>query len=192
MRVTVMAAVAGAGVLAALLYGVSAFRAAQAQGSGTASPFVPDPNNGIRLSVRGWNRSELDKILLDFSKQYGLPPAATKVTTQSDKVLVITFPNDIEPKLLLFLVNYVQYPRDFDLKQRAIAAVAHAALTPAFGLPDSALAGKRAAIYVPANDTDYDLVYVRIEPGSAYRISFTNLIWKAVADPRMPAGVQDL
>jgi hypothetical protein len=104
----------------------------------------------------------------------------------------ITFPKDIQPKILYFLVNYLQYPREFDLKNRSIAVVARVVLTPAFGAPDDVLSGKNAMIYVPANDTDYDLVYVRIEQGQAYKVSFTDLVWQPVDEARVPGGIANL
>src|SRR5580704_13491238 len=66
-----------------------------------------------RCSFRaGWDRGELDRIVADFLRSYGVPESsALRIEAKSDRALAITFPNDIEPKLLLFLINYVQYPR---------------------------------------------------------------------------------
>jgi len=188
MRVLVMIAVVCACALALLF----SYKAANAQRQRAASPFVADTDNKTSLSVKGWEQAELGKIVADFSKQYDLPSTAMKIRTQSSKAAVMTFPNDIEPRLLFFLVNYVQYPNGFDLKGRSIAAVAHVILTPAFGVPDSMLIGKPAEIYVPAHDTEYDLVYAQVGSQKAYRIPFTNLIWQAAADARVPAAIGGL
>ena len=191
MRSVITFAIAAICVLGASAYMAVAYKAA-AQGSKGVPAFVADPKNSIRLSVHGWGRSELDKILADFSQQYGLPGSGMTVAAQPNETLVITFPNDIEPKLLFFLINYIHYPNGFDLKHRSIAAVAHVVLTPAFGAPDSAFIGKRAIIYVPANDTDYDLVYAQIETDKTYKIPFTDLIWRDTADARLPTAIKGL
>lgn len=130
--------------------------------------------------------------MTDFSGQYDLSRAAIVVEAGPANVLTVTFPNDIEPKLLFFLVNYIQYPNGFDLGRRTIGAMAHVILTPAFGVPDLELIGKRATMYVPADDTEYDLIYARTESGDAYQISFTNLIWERVADARVPVAGRGL
>jgi len=42
---------------------------------------------------------------------------------------------------------------------------------------------------VPSDDSDYDLVYAKVEAGKVYRISFTNLVWEEMPDERFPAAV---
>jgi hypothetical protein len=49
-----------------------------------------------------------------------------------------------------------------------------------------------AWIYMPDNDHEYDLAYLRRASGQTYRISFTNMVWEPVADSRLPAGVRAL
>jgi hypothetical protein len=39
---------------------------------------------------------------------------------------------------------------------------------------------------VLADDDQYDLVYAKTETGAAYKVPFTNLIWKAVDTARTP------
>jgi hypothetical protein len=170
------------------------WRVASVQDRRMTSAYVADPNNKLSLSVRGWNRTELDKILADFLKSYDLPDASTmlRIEEKPGDILVVTFPRDIQPAQFFFLVNYIQYPKDFDLEQRSIGVLGHIVITPAFGPPDTALVGKNAEIYVPADDDQYDEVYARVESGAAYRISFTNLIWQPAAEARMPATVAGL
>lgn len=189
MRVLVILVVLVAVILAAIVIArvVLFSRDAGAQAERMTSAFVPDRNNRISLVVRGWNRADLDRILSDFLQLYDLPkPFARNIFERPDGALAVTFPDDIRPEFLFYLVNYVKYPKNFDLTNRSIAVLCHVVLTPAFGAPDAALVGQRAIIYVLAQDTDYDLVYARLETGAAYKISFTNLIWESVADPRMP------
>jgi hypothetical protein len=153
----------------------------------TADGFVADENNQTSVSVKGWSQPELDEILTYFLGSYELSgKMSVKVTAKSNGVLTIAFPSDIPPTILLYLVNYLKYPKDFDLTQRSIGVLGRVALTSVFNLPDPKLVGKRAEIYVPADDDQYDLVYAKTETGAAYKVPFTNLIWKAVDTARTP------
>jgi hypothetical protein len=164
-----------------------------AQDDKMRASFVANSGNQNLLLIRGWQRKELEQILADFLQLYGLADSSVlKMEAKSSDTFVITFPHDIEPKLLLFLVNYVQYPKKFDLTERSIGVLGRVVLTAAFGVPDTGLIGKQAVIYVPANDTEYDLVYARLESGGVYIIPFTSLIWKATDDARMPRTVAGL
>ena len=187
VALVVLAIVAMAFVLRALLSG------AEAEDETARAAFVADPNNTTAILLRGWNRAELERILSDFLRQYDLPSISSLGLAQRPNgVLAVTFPTDILPKFLLFMINYICYPKDMDLSGRSIVVLCRVVLTAAFGLPDPALVGQRAEIYVPTDDTDYDLVYARVESGAAYKISFTNLKWKPVPDARLPVGVAGL
>src|SRR3954447_2298897 len=90
--------------------------------------YAPAPENfqltDKSLFVRGWTEAELEKIIADYERSYSdRLPAAFSAHVESDdrSVLRVTFPNDIEPRFFCWLVNYVQYPRDFDLGSRSVA-----------------------------------------------------------------------
>jgi hypothetical protein len=194
---TIIAVVAAVGVATFAVFGVARFVVSMQRGGEQdqqmIAAYVANPNNQTTLVVRGWNRAELDKILSGFLPAYDLPVDSTvKIKEESADKFTITFPNDIQPKFLYFLVNYLQYPKEVDPKNRSIAVVARVVLTSAFGAPNDALVGKNAMIYVPANDTDYDLVYIRIEQGQAYKISFTDLVWQPVDKMRIPNSIVGL
>jgi hypothetical protein len=194
MRPIVGPVVVGACVLLALaIWRLTVFsQVATAQDDRMTASFIPNPSNETSLSVRGWRRSELNQILTDFLRLYGLSDQSEyKLEAKSDDTFVITFPGDIQPTLCLFLVNYVRYPQNFDLSHRSIGVLGHVVLSAAFGAPDT-LVGKRAAIYVPSNDIEFDLVYAKVESQSTYRISFTNLIWEAARDARVPKAISGL
>jgi hypothetical protein len=158
--------VAGAITLFAFQYMRSSAREAIGQADKITSSFISNPHNTISVVVHGWTGAELERILGDFRLSYGLPEALEwKVTAGSDGRFAITFPSDIEPRFLFFLVNYIQYPKGFALSNRTIGMLSRATLTPAFGFADSTLVRKRAVIYVPSNDSEYDLVYAKIENG---------------------------
>lgn len=167
----------------------------RARSSGTAElPFTPNPASDTYVNCRGWSQAELKKILADFRSVYEgrLGPSGNfKTQRVSADEFRITFPNDIPPTLLSFLVNYLQYPRDFDLSTHNIAVLAVVKLTAAFPVPSAAYVGQTARIYVPANDRQYDLVYVAV--GSEYfEQLFTNMAWRPAKEGRIPANVKAL
>jgi hypothetical protein len=116
---------------------------------------------------------------------------AAEVHPDPAGALRAVFPHDLPGDLFTFLVNYVQYPRGIDLKGRAIHVAGRATLTPDFGAPHDAL-GQKAILYVPTNDTDYDVVYVRTVTGMVYEDSFASGTWKRVDTPRLPPEVETL
>ncbi len=184
-RVIVGVLVATAVVIVSLLR-IRSSRAAE-------PPFTPNPANDTYIICRGWSRGELEKILADFRGIYAGRLGTSNFETQRTgaKDFKITFPNDIPPTFLSFLVNYLQYPRDFDLSTRNIAVLASVKLTAAFPLPSGTYLGQRARIYVPSDDRQYDLVYVAV--GSEYfEQRFTNMTWKPAKDGRVPDGVKAL
>jgi len=195
MRSIVLVLAIGIGVLAVIgVVRLTQFsRKALAQDRAMVSAFVADPANRTSVSVRGWSGGELHQILSDFRRAYDLPQHSDwTVTDTPNGDHLITFPSDIQPKLLFFLVNYIQYPKNFDLTQRSIGVLCHTTLTSAFGVPDASLVGKKAMIYVPANDTEYDLVYAKVDSAEVYRIPFTTLIWETTGDARIPNSINGL
>lgn len=156
-------------------------------------PFTPNLTNNTVVTCTGWNGKELTKILGDFTRIYQERLTAGhpfRVDAQTDRI-DIRFPHDIQPDLLSFLVNYLQYPKGFDLAARHIAAVGTVTLTDAFPLPSSNFVGRKARIYVPSNDRDYDKVYVAVD-SEYFEQSFRDMSWKAAADPRIPDDVRKL
>jgi hypothetical protein len=180
-------------MIVASLWRVGSFvRDGTAQAHRMASTFFANPNNHTTVSIRGWSRLELNKILSDFRNVYQIPPENLAIWTEPDGILTIHFPNDIPPQQLLFLVNYVQYPKGFDLTHRTIGVLAHVELTDAFGIPEARLDGKRASIYVPSADSEHDLVYAAVQSGATYAIPFTNFVWRETSGARLPAAVAGL
>lgn len=101
----------------------------------------------------------------------------------------ITFPHDIPALTFSMFVNYVQYPKKDNLKGRSISVVGKALITPDFHPPSESLVGQNAIFYIPSNDRDYDLVYVRVGD-ETFENSFASHRWKRVADSRIPPDVE--
>ena len=142
----------------------------------------------VVVLVRAWKGAELDRILADFRETYGLPHDQFAVAYQEPEIARIRLNRPLPSYQLLFLINYMRYPRGFDLTSRAPLPVAVVALNEQFGAKPS-LAGQRAAIYVPANDEEFDEVFLKLDSGATYRIPFTDMAWRPVADGREPRGL---
>jgi hypothetical protein len=152
--------------------------------------FVANPQNDKALVAYGWKIDELEKILSQFKAKYEIPNTKHIIQSEGDK-LRVTFPDDLEPALFTFLVNYVQYPEGFDLKHRSIASAGTVTLSLDFGLPSADLNGKKAVFYIPTNDREHDLVYVQVD-GQAYENSFAGRSWRPMSNGRMPDAVTQL
>jgi hypothetical protein len=147
---------------------------------------------GASLQVQGWSEDELGRILQAFATLYALPEGLFRARERSAGLCVIDLTGEIQSEQLFYLVNYLHYPPGFDLNGRALAVLCTVTLSQSFALPDPALLGRRASLYVPAGDTDFDEVYVQLDTGAAYRVPFTDMFWEPVDDPRMPAAVRAL
>jgi hypothetical protein len=153
---------------------------------------IPKPANGKEVVVRGWTNEELSGILTDFADLSGSdlgPDFDYEVQPHDNGSIRITFPHDIPPLQFSFLINYVQYPKNYDLKGRSISVVGKALITPDFHPPSNGLVGQKAIFYIPTNDQKYDLVYVRVGD-ETFENSFAARRWKRVTDSRIPPGVE--
>jgi hypothetical protein len=141
------------------------------------------------VAVRGWAPAELQRIVADFSASYELPDAAIELGDPAGEISTLAVSDEVSPETLCFLVNYLNYPKGFDLRRRSIGVLARTAMPAGFGKPD--LVGKAALIYVPSDDAGYDQVYVHCAEQN-YVVPFTNFRWRPTASARMPATISDL
>ena len=153
---------------------------------------ISDPANGEEVVVRGWTNEELPGILTDFADMSDGdlgPHFVYEVHARDDGSIRITFPHDIPTKQFSFLINYLQYPKNYDLKGRSVSVVGKSIISSKFKPPSKNLIGQTATFYIPKDDQDFDLVYVRVGD-ETFVNSFASLRWKKVSDPRIPAGVE--
>jgi hypothetical protein len=157
------------------------------------APVVLDPANDKSISVSGYSEPELQQIRQQFVLQYSMSDrfVFTRLSGRNDRWR-ITFPDDLTPEQLFFLVNYLNYPEGIPLDQRAIGVLGRCTVTPAFQPPDSALVGSGLEIYVPADDQSGDQVYLRVGSGQIFRCALGGLVWRPVAEARFPRQTQGL
>jgi hypothetical protein len=146
------------------------------------------------LLVKGWSDTELRQILGDFQRLSGnrLPSNfSTEIQSGNGATERVTFPADIPSMDFCFLVNYVQYPKGFDLNSRPILVAGRATISSDFLPSDQSLIGKKILIYVPSDDKRYDEVFAQAE-GQSFELPFTMTGFKQAQEPRLPIGVSDL
>lgn len=155
-----------------------------------ARPFAPNRANDKVLIVGGFSGDELKKILGDFSQLYrkNLPRDFSFEVSAKGALQTAVFPRDLSPWMFFYLVNYAQYPKNLDLTGRTVLALGMTTLSPDFELPAQAMYGKKAYFYVPANDTDYDRIFVHVGE-ETWDIGFNDDAWKQVKDQRIPPGM---
>ena len=157
-------------------------------------PFTPDPNNDKVIIVTGWNDEELNKILDDFGAQDSDSPPQIEVQSRYDEYFRLTFPEDLSPFDFAALVNYLNYPFDFDLALHTIAAGGKTSLSSDFqGIP-APLVGSKAIVYAPEDDQDYTVVHLHSEAGASFSISLADSSsrWQPILDAKLSSQVRML
>lgn len=147
-----------------------------------------------QVFVRGWTEAELKQILADFQPMYcdRLPQNfSTEIQSSGGDVRRIVFSTDMDSVIFCFLVNYLQYPKKFDLESRAILVAGRAAVGSDFLPAEGSLVGRQMTFYIPANDKQYDVVFASVE-GRSYEFPFSSARWRLAKDPRLPSGIDDL
>ena len=158
------------------------------------SPFTPDPHNDKAIVIQGWNEDELRQILGDFLAEDLSAFAAFRIEIQKrlESSFRLTFPEDIHPVEFASLINYLAYPINLDPAGRSIILAGKTTLNSDFdGLPKS-LEGKKALLYLPEDDEDYDVVFMQAESGVTFAKSLNEGVWRKVKDARLSNAVMSL
>jgi hypothetical protein len=158
-------------------------------------PFSPDPNNDKMIVVTGWNEEELHRIVDDFiNESTGDVPLKVEIHTRFDQDFSLSFPEDISPFDFAALVNYLNYPIDFELLNHRIAVAGRTSLSSDFqGIP-AQLVGRKAIVYVPEDDQDYTVVHMHIEAGENFSISLADpsSMWQPIPNAKLSSQVKML
>ncbi|MBO9498520.1 MAG: hypothetical protein J7496_10860 [Novosphingobium sp.] len=153
---------------------------------------TPLPDRRICLLVSGSSEAELMKILGHFRALYDVEVDIAPLQGSAG-VFRASFPDGISPKILALLVNFLAYPdEECEVKSHDARALARLSLCPECGIPDAGMEGRMASLYVPDGDTEYDLVYLRVDGGGAFRIPFTDMRWHPAPAARWPTRLDGL
>ena len=158
------------------------------------SPFTPDPHNDKTILVQGWNEDELRQILDDFVEEDLSAFAAFRIeiARRFENSFALTFPEDVHPTEFLSLINYLAYPINFDPAGRSIIVAGKTTLNSDFDGLQKSLEGKKALLYLPENDEDYDVVFLQTDSGVVMANSFNEGVWRKVDDARLSSAVMSL
>ena len=158
------------------------------------SPFTPDPNNDKTILIQGWNEDELRAILDDFVEEDLSAFAAFRIEIEKhlEDYFALTFPEDIHPTEFTSLINYLAYPVNFDPSGRSIVVAGKTTLNSDFDSLPKSLEGKKALLYLPEDDQDYDVVCLQTESGVTLARSFNEGVWRRVKDARLSSAVKSL
>lgn len=144
------------------------------------------------LIVRGWKNAELKQIILDFKEAYRnrlLANFTTEINSQQGGDLRVTFTAEIEMRLFFWLINYIQYPKGFDLKSREILVQGKATINSDFLPSKQSFIGKRITFYIPTDDDQYDIVFAQVE-GQSFEFPFASERWRPVKESRLPSWTE--
>ncbi len=159
------------------------------------APFVPNLGNDKTILVKGWNEDEVRKIIADFIETYknqGYPPYTIEYQKKNENLYKLNFPQDIHPVLFTFLVDYVAYPFELDFENRSITVGGKATLSSDFAGIDGSLTGQKAMFYLPENDQEGAVVYMRTDSGIYFANSFDKISWERVQDSRLSEETKKL
>lgn len=158
------------------------------------TPFIPDLENDKVIMVSGWDEEELRKILDDFVEEdaSAAHECPIDINERYQNFHRLTFPEDIHPSEFACLVNYLNYPMNPGLAERSIIVAGKTTLNSDFQDIPPSLMGKKAMLYVPENDQDYDVVYMQTETGATFAKSMSEQAWRRISDPRLSSEVQML
>ena len=150
-------------------------------------PFTPDLHNDKSIVVKGWNETELNKIIDDFlDYKPNMPPRVEK-HKRFDREWELLFPNDFPAFDFIAMVNYLNYPLDVPTPDD-VSILGKSTLTSDFqGMPETFI-GTKAIFYVPEGDEDFEVVFVETENHANFRYSVSRQMW-AVSDGRIPPEV---
>lgn len=152
----------------------------------------PMPPDAIAVAVGGWERDELERIWAEFAARYELRDCPASIECASGGVCVMRFPHGLDEYGFCFLINYLHYPVGFDLKRRRLAVIGRMRVP---GSAESPAVDRRkgwATLYVPADDRDRDLIFIRTAAGDRFRMSFTDMAWRPTSDARLRAEDAEL
>src|SRR5882724_2611819 len=158
-------------------------------------PFSPDPHNDKMIVVTGWNEEELNRIVDDFINESTADvPLKVEIHKRFDQDFSLSFPEDVSPSDFAALVNYLNYPIDFELLNHTIEVAGKTSLSSDFQGITAPLVGKKATVYVPEGDQHYTVVHLHCEEGSNFSISLADPFtrWQPILDAKLSSQVKML
>jgi hypothetical protein len=128
-------------------------------------------NNDKIVLIENVSLEDLKKAIQQFCNNYNQEDyrALPLLTIVSENKFVVTFPYDIDFVTYCFFVNYMYYPNDISYKP-TIKAWTTTKATDQWIKDD--IANKKVMLYIPADDKDFDNVYLTTSNNVGYKMGF--------------------
>jgi hypothetical protein len=123
------------------------------------------------VMVNNASLSEMQAILTGFCDSYNQESfqALPRLTQLNDRQHIVTFPYDISFEIYCFVINYISYPTGFD---KSFDVTAWTTTRSGETWITEQCANKKVMIFLSANDTEYDNVFMTTIENIPYKLDF--------------------
>jgi hypothetical protein len=138
--------------------------------STTLLPAAPIANDKLVL-VSGISDTELRTVVTGFCNMYNKEKfkALPRIIKLTDTTFAIKFPYDIDFETYCFFINYLQFPMELD---RSVNTIGWTTTKSTDSWITEKSANKKAMIYMPEIEDEYDNVYLTTEDNIGYKLGF--------------------
>jgi hypothetical protein len=128
--------------------------------------------NDKLIIVKQTSYDNINNILAGFCNMYNKATfqAAPRLTEISASTFFISFPYDIDFDIFCYCINYIQYP----IEGNAPADIcAWATIKEGDQWAIAGIINKKVMLFIPADDTEHDNVYMTTADNTSYKLSFS-------------------
>lgn len=128
-------------------------------------------SNDKLILIKNVNQEDVLKAIIKFCQLYNQEsykalPVFYKINSTE---FAICFPYDIDFDTFCYFINYLKYPYDINYQADIKAWLT---LIPNHARIKSKMADKKAIIYIPIDDNEYDNVYLTTSDNVSFKIGF--------------------
>jgi hypothetical protein len=136
--------------------------------------------NDKLLIVGKISYDDVKKAITGFCNMYNQEDwaALPRLIKLAEGQFAITFPYDVEFRILCFFVNYLAYPEDLNINPEVTGWTT---TTPGDYWIKSEAVDKKAMLFLPKIDTEYDFVLMTTEDNIGYKLSFASRAQKQLS-----------
>lgn len=133
---------------------------------------------------------QLKRVLYDFKALYIDEFTAAGLVSISDTSYIIRFPEGISFRLFAYLVNYLHYPNDIESWNPNI--IAWTTLQQGDEWVNEEMLNKKAMLFIPDDDTEYDNVHLITDYAKGYILDFSKTKAKVLNNPAKGYSAPDV
>ncbi|MGC4038225.1 MAG: hypothetical protein QM764_19840 [Chitinophagaceae bacterium] len=133
-------------------------------------PVIVKENDKL-VVAKGIYLEDIRSVLAGFCNLYNKEKyqALPRMTQISEKEFAFTFPYDIDFEIYCYFINYLYYP--MEVKWTVDVTGWTTGIASDKRIPEKAV-GKKMMLFIPANDTEGDNVYMTTEDNIGYKLGF--------------------